>query len=245
MILVVGTALFLFLPKGELVPKEEEEVNLAWQVNYKEAIKRNNISSEFLEETTVFDFSSINPNIIRNIETSAFNEKDAIRRAAELVVRDVDYQSNLDANICVSSTASSTLNSGFGNCASMSMTLTGILRAMGFAAYSAEGCLTYPYTCQALFAVTTPKKPPIPEIKDFLKRGGGFLHQWVEVYVTTESGGMELILVDPTSAEILDVDCQDYNFNQINDNSQDICISNDLPFAFTCLGGGFDLEKSI
>lgn len=219
-----------------------KEVNLDWQEKYQEALEKNMISSEFLKETNVFDYSNIDRNIITSIEKKATSDIKAIELAAEYVVNNIQYDDDLDTGICVSSSASSTLIDRTGNCASMSMTLTGLLRAMGIAAYSAEGCLTTPYTCSALYSIIPGRKPPIPKNRDLMKRGG-FLHQWVEVYVTKVDGTMDILIVDPTSAEILDKSCQDYRFNQISDNAQDICITNDLPFANLCLSESLEKRR--
>ena len=64
------------------------------------------------------------------------------------------------------------------------------------------------------------------------------------MFIQSEDGSIEIIIVDPTSGEVLEKNCEDYIFNQINDNQKDICITNDIPFANVCIGIADDLEKS-
>lgn len=210
------------------------ELDLAWKTNYKEALIENNIAQSLLLETSVFDYSNIDDSITREIEVTSLSALDAIKQTAQYVVTNIDYDENLDAFMCVESTASSVLRDGKGNCATMSMLLVGMLRKIGFAAYASEGCLSEPYTCSAIYTVYPIRKPPIPKIRDYMKRGG-FMHEWIEVWIPDYGW----IIADPTSGEILSRECQDYTFNKVNDNARDICVTEDYQFAQLCIEGEF------
>ena len=136
---------------------------------------------EYLKEDMDFDYTSPEVYAVaQEIKAKARNEEEAIKETLLFVVRNVRYSSAITISYCYQEKASDVLNSGLGDCVSMSRLVTALLRAQGIPARTAGGCLASFKRCVSVFAVIPTIEAQTTEMMegDFKKRG--FLHRRIK-----------------------------------------------------------------
>lgn len=202
-----------------------------WQNKYNQELKKGDIKGEHLALTNEFDFEDPQvQELIKNIKDSTTSARGALKKTLSIVLVRVKYSGTETIGECVLESASDVLNKGKGDCVSMMKLDVAILRGLGIAARPAGGCLSKEYTCLSTFAIIPLKKPPVTKLVpgDFKKRG--YFHEWFEVWLPNYGW----LLVDPTSGEILEQECQDYLFYRYDSTPMEMCVIEDMNFWNTC-----------
>ena len=179
------------------------------------------------------DFDYTSPEVYavaQEIKAKARNEEEAIKETLLFVVRNVRYSSAITISYCYQEKASDVLNSGLGDCVSMSRLVTALLRAQGIPARTAGGCLASFKRCVSVFAVIPTIEAQTTEMMegDFKKRG--FLHEWVEVW-TPKKGWR---LVEATSGQLFPTQCNAYLQFSYDTNPRNRCVITDREFWNIC-----------
>ena len=174
---------------------------------------------QYLVEEPDFDYT--HPSIYslaQTIKSQTSTPKEAIKQTIKYVVQNIRYSSAITINDCFEEKASDVLESGIGDCVSMSRLVTALLRAQGIPARTVGGCLSSYRRCRVLFATVPFLEAQVTEMveEDFKKRG--YLHEWVEAF-----DGEKWVLIEATSGQVFPVSCYDeaylkysYDSNQMN-----------------------------
>lgn len=178
---------------------------------------------KYLIEEEDFDYS--NPEVYiaaKEIKLRTSTPEEAVKETLRFVVDNVRYSSSITINYCFNEKASAVLESGIGDCVSMSRLAVSLLRAQGIPARSVGGCLSAYRRCVPVFAVIPRLEAQVTEMEedDFKKRG--FLHEWIEFYLP-EKGWQ---IAEATSAQIFDVSCYStaYLIYAYDTNPKDRCV---------------------
>lgn len=189
---------------------------------------------QYLIEEEDFDFSTPEVYIAaKEIEARTSNQEEAVRETLRFVVNNVRYSSAITINYCFNEKASTVLNSGIGDCVSMSRLAVSLLRAQGIPARSVGGCLSQYRRCVPVFAVIPRLEAQVTEMvpDDFKKRG--FLHEWVEIYYNGKWN-----LAESTSAQVFDIpscyNMEAYLIYAYDTNPKDRCVVLSSDFWKTC-----------
>lgn len=185
----------------------------------------------YLVEERDFDYSdTFIQNLAKNIKSSTSTPDAAVKQTIRYVVQNIKYSSAITVPYCYEETASSALESGVGDCVSMTRANVAILRAMGIPARSVGGCLTRE-RCAPLFAVVPGLEAQVTPMSedDFKKRG--FLHEWGE-YFSVEDNSWKIF--ESTSGQIYDASCETYVQYSYDSNQYNRCVIQDASFWQTC-----------
>jgi len=225
-VLVVLTLVLLLSFTGK--EKTITTVEGDWDIS--EQVKSNNYEQYLVEEK---DFDYTNPMVFalaQDIKSKSSNSKEAVKDTIDYVVHHIRYSSAVTISYCYSETASSVLETGIGDCVSMSRLVTALLRAQGIPARTVGGCLSAFKRCTPLFALIPyldARVTPMTE-GDFKKRG--FLHEYVEAW-TPEQGWF---LIEATSGQTFGLECNGYISYSYDTNERNRCVINDRDFWNIC-----------
>lgn len=229
-LLIIGISAFVIIALIMVSkPKEIPTITGEWDIT--EEAKQNNYDIYLVEESD-FDYSDpVIQQKAKEIKQSTGNPDDAIKETIRYVVKRVRYSSAVTVADCVSETASSVMQTGLGDCVSMSRLVTALLRAQGIPARTRGGCLSSSIRCGPVFAVVPGEDFKVTAMTegDFKKRG--FLHEWVEAW--TPSGW---ILLEATSGQAFDMECATYLPYAYDTNNIDRCVISSNTFWNTCRG---------
>lgn len=216
--IIIGTFLIIIIFVGIGAEKGD------WEMDIKGM-------EEYVEETQEFDYSNPSIRVVSStIKEDSGSINDAIKKSSKYVVENIEYSSGISVEDCFMETASGVLENKKGDCVSMSRLLVSLLRAQNIPARTVGGCLSKDYTCDVTFATMPFEKAKFTEIKDDFKKRG-YLHEWVEAY-----NGREWVLIESTSGQVFDNQCQDYGFYHYDQDSVERCIIEDEIFIDECRG---------
>lgn len=226
-------------PTSKLITTED------WQEEYQRTLDANNIDKAFLEETSFIDYS--NPkiqDISKSLLSVSENPEEYTQNVLDYVYSNVQYDWHENDQVCFVATASNVLKKGEGQCDTMTLATTAILRAGGIAVQPIGGCISVSPFCQYKMsfysAIGKPyREPKFTQIieedleKEVFGRGAfgrkGGLHAYGRVYLDNE-----WIIIDSTSGEIVRQSCWEYTDELIAYKLEDLCVSKDFQFADMC-----------
>ena len=203
----------------------------SWSLDYREKMKENKISEEYIKETSIFNYKS---DSILSINTTLYDEHsliNSIKNIGDYVYYNVNYLDTEET--CEGISASDIIERRKGLCSTQAKLDVALLRSMGIASRPVLGCRKLTSTCSKTFAVFQDRPPKVRPIKEkdgfVLSRGG--LHTWVEVWLPYKGW----VILEPTNGLIYDIDCQDYKTYLINPNDFNICgLYSSDPFIKEC-----------
>jgi transglutaminase-like putative cysteine protease len=211
-------------------------LNSIWLANYTASMNAAGISSSFLTETEVYDYSSEN---IRQLSLNALEQptaEEAIKYIISSTYETVQY--TLKCNDCDITSASTVQQRGYGLCSTMSMVNIAALRGAGIAAKPVSGCYSDVTFCapQQLSIFHPIKKVKVAplyfgEVGDRFSTGVQGAHAWVEVWLPSKGW----IIIESTTGYLVDKNCKNYQSYYDDAQGQDFCS---LPRQeyYSCLG---------
>ena len=227
---VIVFAVSMYLMSGTTQTKQVDIVEGSWDIS--EQAKAANLDIYLVEEPD-FDFSSDNIQAVaKNLKSKSSTPEDAIRNTIRFTANNVRYSSEITVSYCYSEKASDVLRTQKGDCVSMSRLNTALFRAMGIPARTRGGCLSQSLRCSPMFSAVPGLEPQSVEMMegDFKKRG--FLHEYVEVWTPSEGW----ILIESTSGQKFDTECNMYLHYSYDTNNRERCVINDRSFWDECRG---------
>lgn len=190
---------------------------------------------KYLIEELDFDYSDEGiQNLAREIKQSTSSPEQAIKETIKYVAQNIKYSSKITVQYCYDERASTVLQTGSGDCVSMSRITTALLRAQGIPARTMGGCLSFKTRCSILFSTVPYQDAQVTELSegDFKKRG--FLHEWVEAWTPSQG----FFLIEATSGQTFPLSClgSTYLKYSYDDNQYNRCVINSPSFWETCRG---------
>lgn len=185
----------------------------------------------YLEDAIDIDYNT--PAIFllaQEIKSRTSTPKQAIKETLIYVYLNVEYSSELSEEYCYEEKASTVLESGIGDCVSMSRLVTALLRAQGIPAKTVGGCYSAYNRCDILFSTIPYREAQVTPMEEGVFKKKGYLHEWVEVW-EPENGW---ILVEATSAQIFHSDCNAYLFYHYDKDQYERCVITSFPFWNKC-----------
>ncbi len=198
-----------------------QPTTVSWQLEYKDKMKENNIDSQFLIPTEIFDYHS---DIIKAI-TPTLLDKDSlentIRNIGDYTYFNIDYNEDDGVTDCFGIPASQVVERGEGVCSTQAKVNIALLRSMGIAARPVLGCRKLTNSCNRLFATFDDRPPRVQPIKieDGLAISRGGLHTWLEIWIPDEGWR----IMEATNGLIYDETCTDYLIKTINPVEFNVC----------------------
>ncbi len=224
-----GIGLVVFLVFGN-IQTDDKVITIAGKWNISEEINLKGYS-EYLIEEHDFDYSY--PPIwekAKEIKSISSDPDDAVMKTAQFVADHVRYSSAITVQYCYDEKASDVMDTGLGDCVSMSRLVTSLLRAQGIPARTMGGCLSATKRCTPIFSTIPYLEAQTTEMieGDFKKRG--FLHEYVEVWTPTK----EWQIIESTSGQMYDFSCNTYYDYGYDNDRYSRCVITQSSFWSSC-----------